>query len=103
MVMSEYVVIAAVGGFAYNLVPLLELWKTPKESRPDFRECLYWLPYLAWPILAGFLLYLYESPDLKLSKLLAFHIGVSAPLAIRAMMKVLPVTPDKISLEDQNQ
>ncbi|OGL42890.1 MAG: hypothetical protein A2042_01965 [Candidatus Schekmanbacteria bacterium GWA2_38_11] len=101
--MNEYILIAACGGFAYNVVPLLELWKTPKESRPDFGELLYWLPYIAWPFLAGFLLYLYESPELKLSKLLAFHIGVSAPLVIRTMIQVLPVTPDKIKLEDLNQ
>jgi hypothetical protein len=101
--MSKYVMIAALGGFAYNVVPLLELWKKPKESRPDFGDLLYWLPYVAWPLLAGFLLYLYEGPELKLSKFLAFHIGVSAPLAIRKMIEVLPVTPDKIKLKDQNQ
>jgi len=92
-----------VGGLTYNVVPLLEFWKTPKESRPDFRDFFYLLPYVAWPLLAGFLLYLYEGPELKLSKLLAFHIGISAPLAIRKMIEVLPVTPDMIRLKDQNQ
>ena len=101
--MSEYILISAVGGFTYNIVPLLELWKTSKESRPDFKDWLYWLPYFVWPLLAGFLLYLYESPDIKVTKFLAFHIGISTPLIIRKMIEVLPVTPDEIKLEDQNQ
>jgi len=101
--MDQYIIIAAFGGLAYNVVPLLELWKTPKESRPDLSEWLYWLPYVIWPFLAGFLLYLYESPEMKLSKLLAFHIGITAPLAIRTMIQILPVTPTSIALEDQEQ
>ena len=100
---SEHVIIAAMGGFAYNVVPLLELWKTPKESRPDFRDIFYWLPYLGWPILAGFLLYLYESPELIISRLLAFHIGISAPLAIRKMIEMLPIIPAKVKLKDNKQ
>ena len=101
--MSEYIVISAIGGFTYNVVPLLELWKTPKESRPDFKDILYWLPYFAWPILAGFLLYLYEIPDMKITKLLAFHIGLSAPLIIRKMIEVLPVSPEAVKLKDDDQ
>lgn len=75
----------------------------PKEARPNLRELLYWLPYIIWPLLAGFLLYLYEDPDLKLSKLLAFHIGISAPLIITTMIQVLPDIANKINLKDQNQ
>lgn len=101
--MSEYVMIAAAGGLTYNVVPLLELWKTPKNSRPDLKDILYWLPYLVWPIVAGFLLYLYESPTITFSKIIAFHIGLSAPLAIRKMIDVLPVIPSKVILTDKNQ
>ena len=101
MIMNEYIIIAAVGGLAYHVVPLLELWKTPKESRPDFKELLYWVPYLVWPLLAGFLLYLYQSPEIKITRLLSFHIGISAPLIIRKMME-LP-EPERIKLTDQDQ
>jgi len=101
--MSENVIIAAIGGFIYNIVPLLELWKTPRESRPDFHSIIYWIPYLVWPFLAGFLYYLYESPDFIAGKLMAFHIGITAPLAFRKMIEVLPVIPDKIRLRDKRQ
>jgi hypothetical protein len=100
---SENVIMAALGGLVYNIVPLLELWKMPVESRPDFRNLLYWIPYLIWPLLAGFLYYLYESPEFVTSKLIAFHIGVTAPLAFRKMIEVLPVIPAKIKLRDGNQ
>ena len=102
--MSENIIIAAVGGLTYNIVPLLELWKTPKESRPDFKEWLYWVPYVVWPLLAGFLLYLYEeSPGIKITRFLSFHIGISAPFIIRKMMEVLPIQPAQISLKDNKQ
>lgn len=101
--MNEYIIISAVGGLTYNLVPLLELYKTPKESRPDFKDFFYWLPYFAWPLLAGFLLYLYDSPNMKVTKLLAFHIGISAPLIIRKMIEILPVAPESVKLKDQDQ
>ncbi len=101
--MNEYIIIAAVGGLTYNIVPLLELWKNPKESRPDFKDLFYWVPYLVWPLLAGFLLYLYQSPGVQITKFLSFHIGISAPLIIRKMIEVLPVEPEKIKLTDQDQ
>lgn len=101
--MSEYVIIATMGGLIYNIIPLLELWKTPKESRPDFCDVFYWLPYFVWPLLAGFFLYLYEAPGQSLNKLLAFHIGLSTPLALRKMIEVLPVIPRQITLRDQDQ
>ncbi len=101
--MNEYIIIAAVGGLTYNVVPLLELWKTPKESRPDFKDLFYWVPYLVWPLLAGFLLYTYQSPGVKITRFLSFHIGISAPLIIRKMMEVLPVEPEKIKLTDKDQ
>jgi len=101
--MNEYIIIAAVGGLTYNVVPLLELSQTPKESRPDFKDFLYWVPYFIWPFLAGFLLYLYQSPEMKITKLLSFHIGISAPLLIKQMMRAFPIEPDRIKLKDQDQ
>ncbi|MDY0282704.1 MAG: hypothetical protein RBR35_19385 [Salinivirgaceae bacterium] len=99
----EHLIIAAIGGFTYNVVPLLELWKTPKQSRPNLGEWLYWLPYFIWPLLAAFLLYLYEEKDFTPSKLIAFHIGITAPLAIRKFMEVLPIIPSQVTLRDKDQ
>jgi hypothetical protein len=98
--MNEYVFIAAGGGFVYNILQLLELQNKSRESRPDFKDVIYWLPYLAWPILGGFLAYVYQTPENPLSKLLALHIGVSCPLIFRQMVQILPV---KVKLTDENQ
>jgi hypothetical protein len=101
--MSENVMIAAAGGFLYNVIPLLEVWKKSRESRPDFHDIWYWIPYFIWPFLAGFLYYLYQSPEFITSKIIAFHIGLTAPLAFRKMIEVLPVIPEKIKLKDAHQ
>jgi hypothetical protein len=101
--MSEHIWLAAFGGLAYNILPLLELQLKPKESRPDFKDIIYWLPYLIWPFMSGLLAYAYESPQTPLNKMLALHIGLSAPLIFRQLVQVLPFNPKKVKLADRNQ
>lgn len=98
--MSEHIWLAAVGGFAYNVIPLLELQWKPKESRPDFKSVIYWLPYIIWPVLGGILAYAYESPQSPLNKLLALHIGLSTPIILRQMIQTLPFNPRQVKLAD---
>jgi hypothetical protein len=101
--MSEHIWLAALGGFVYNLLPLLELQSKPKETRPDFCDIIYWLPFLFWPFLSALLAYAYESPQTPLSKMLALHIGLSAPLIFRQMIQVLPINPKQVKLADLDQ
>jgi hypothetical protein len=84
------VVLAAIGGLVVNVLSLLELQNVPKDRRPDFSDPLYWLPFLAWPILGGIVGYLYNDATSPLGKLVAFHIGVSSPLILRTMVTVIP-------------
>lgn len=81
---------AAVGGLTVNVLNLLELQHIPKDRRPDFRDPLYWLPFAVWPLLGGFVGYLYNEASSPLGKLVAFHIGVSSPLILRTMTNVIP-------------
>jgi hypothetical protein len=89
-ILTAPVVLAAIGGVVINVLNLLELQHVPKERRPDFRDFLYWLPFFAWPLLGGIVGYLYNDSDSPLGKLVAFHIGISSPLILRAMANVIP-------------
>lgn len=89
-VLSTPVVLAAIGGLAVNLLNLLELQQVPKERRPDFADWLYWFPFLMWPIIGGVVGFLYNDLASPLSKLAAFHLGVSSPLILRSLASAIP-------------
>ena len=84
------IILAAIGGLVINVLNLLELQNVPKDRRPDFHDWLYWLPFFAWPLLGGIVGYLYNDSASPLGKIVAFHIGISSPLILRAMANVIP-------------
>ncbi len=84
------IVLAGVGGLVVNILSLLELQHVPKDRRPDFHDFLYWLPFVTWPLLGGFVGYLYNDSSSPLGKLVAFHIGLSSPLILRTMVSAIP-------------
>lgn len=88
------VVMAAIGGLSICLLNLAELRHVPKESRPDL-DLVYWLAFLIWPVLAGFVAYVHNDPVHPLGKLLAFQIGLSCPLILRSMSSVIPFQIEK--------
>jgi hypothetical protein len=90
-VFSTSVILAMIGGLTINLLNLLELQNVPKERRPDFKDLLYWLPYLVWPILGGIVAFIYNDVTSPLGKLVAFHLGLSTPLILRTMANIIPV------------
>jgi len=81
---------AAFGAFAVKLLELAELHKVPKIKRPDLKDWLYWIAFPIMPILGGGLAYVYISSDIVLSPILAFNVGASAPLIIRAAAQANP-------------
>ncbi len=83
------ILFAAFGGFAINLLNLMELQNVEKDKWPDFRAPIYWLPFFVWPILGGVLAYAYET-ETDLNAILAINIGVSAPLIIRGFAAASP-------------
>lgn len=101
--MNEHIFIAAAGALIYNVLQFLEVLSKPRASQPDFKSWLYWLPYAIWPVLGGFLAYVYQTPTTPLSKFVSFHIGLSSPLILRQMVQSLPIVPNKIPLKDDDQ
>ena len=85
------VCIAAAGGFAIQLLNLLELKHVPKDKRPDLKDWLYWLPFLGMPIISGFVCYVYLSSGFQIKPILGLHIGASAPLILRAAASAIPL------------
>jgi hypothetical protein len=83
-------ILAFFGGLAVNLLNLMELQNVPKDRRPDFKDPLYWLPYVIWPLMGGLLAYIYEASNNPLKPIIAFQVGASAPLIIRAMARAVP-------------
>ena|SRR5712691_10110025 len=94
--MSAAIVLAAFGGFAINILHLMEYAKRPKIERPDFKDILFYVPYLAWPVLGGVLAYAYVESGVQLSPILALNVGLSAPLILRAMVEANPIKPSAI-------
>ena len=83
--MMDPLIAAANGGFAPKFCDLMGLDKIPKNQRPDFRDWVYWLPFIGMPIVGAALAYIYIQSNMPLSPILAFNVGVSAPLIIRSM------------------
>lgn len=83
-------ILAFLGGLAVNLLNLMELQNVPKDRRPDFKDLLYWLPYVIWPLMGALLAFLYQETDTQMSRLLAFQVGASAPLILKAMARAIP-------------
>lgn len=105
--MKQTIILAAVGGLIYNVLPLLELQKTPKADRPNFKDWLFWLPFFIWPLLAGLLGFAYTSSSPSgapstMTPLLALNVGLSAPLILRAMAQANPFQKKVQLLPDSN-
>jgi hypothetical protein len=86
--MNELVFYGVAGGIVVDLLYLLELRNVPEEQRPPIGDWLYWLPYVVWPILGGFLAHLFLTECCPAP--VAFQIGLSAPLILRAMASTIP-------------
>jgi len=101
--MVEPIIIGALGGLLYYLLPFFEMCNRPKESRPDFKD-VFWFPFiLIGPLLGGFVVYLHQQPNYPLSKWLSFQIGVSSPLILKQILQSLPIMPREVHLKDDNQ
>nr|VFK62654.1 MAG: hypothetical protein BECKUNK1418G_GA0071005_10267 [Candidatus Kentron sp. UNK]VFK70562.1 MAG: hypothetical protein BECKUNK1418H_GA0071006_10327 [Candidatus Kentron sp. UNK] len=98
--MDTEIALACIGGFSVNLLQLMEYSKLPKPERPDFKDLLFWLPYLVWPVLSGVLAFAYIESGISLSPLLTLNIGLSAPLIFRAMLEANPMKPNSIDPGD---
>jgi hypothetical protein len=90
--MTDYllILIAAGGGLALQLLNLLELPQLKKNDRPDFKDWVYYIPYIVNPLLGAFITFVYLKTNTTLNPVLALHIGASAPVILRTMASTLP-------------
>jgi len=82
------------GGFILSVMNLVQDSKRPKVDRTT-KDFLYCFLFIAWPVIGGFLVYIYAASGYKLDGLLAFTTGLTAPTTITSLMA--KTTPDRLS------
>ncbi|WP_316748538.1 hypothetical protein [Pedobacter gandavensis] len=88
--MNEGIMLSILGGVGIQLFSLIELHKTPKKQRPDFKDIFYYLPWIINPFFSWLIGYAYFSGLQDVNKLLAIHIGASAPLIFNTLTASSP-------------
>lgn len=86
----EPIILSALGAFCLQALQLTEVYNLPKSKRPDFKDVFYWLPYFINPFIGGVLGYIYFFGKQDFSKVLALHVGASAPLILRTLANQIP-------------
>lgn len=94
--MQESLLCAAGGGLAMSILGLVELQTVPRDRWPDFRSVLYWVPFVALPLLGLGLAYVYLRSGVELKPLMAANVGASAPLLVRALASTVPKASPKV-------
>ena len=79
------ILIAAFGGFLLNMMNLWDDSKKPKSDRVP-KDGLYWIFFVAWPVIGAALAYVYLLDGSHLRPLLALSVGLGAPTTIRSLM-----------------
>lgn len=89
-IFSEPIVLSIIGGLLYQLFPIIENAKKNRKSKPDqFNwRLLFILPFYC--LLAGIIGYVYFEGIEEVNKVMALHVGASAPLILRALGSSLP-------------
>lgn len=89
----ENYIFGALGGFAVNVVSLIEL-KNPNKK--ILKKLGFWFKFFGLPILGLIIVAVYSGSNIILTPVLSFHLGISAPLIIKSMATVAP-TKDSIN------
>jgi hypothetical protein len=76
-----------------DVLNIAELQNVARERRPDFADIIYWIPYLAWPIIGALLVYIYIVTKIEVNALFAFQTGLAAPLILKSLSNVIPKHP----------
>ncbi|GHO98352.1 hypothetical protein KSF_084000 [Reticulibacter mediterranei] len=81
-------IIAFAGGWIGVVFELMELSHTPSTKRPKtFKDPYYKLRFFGLPFIAATLGLLYQLSNFNLTPVVAFNIGVSAPLIIKSFIR----------------
>ena len=94
----QVILIGVVGGLAAELLRWFNLRDTLHNELPEWsRSWLYWLVTVFMSLVGGLLVYLYIQSGTKMSAILAFNIGISAPLILAKLAsEAPPIVPGKV-------
>ena len=90
---TEGVILSALGGLAYPLLTLLERIQQPNAKKIDLKDLSFYVSIIIYVFLASIVGYIYfhGKGTLEVSdRLLAFHVGITAPLLVRTLATALP-------------
>jgi len=92
-IFTEGVILSALGGLAYPLLTLLERIQQPNAKKIDLKDMSFYVSVLIYVFMASVVGYIYfhgkENFEVN-DRLLAFHVGITAPLLIRTLATALP-------------
>lgn len=82
------------GAFLLGILRLGEMASIPKLQRPPtFSDWVWIVQFVGLPLVGGAVAWLYCVDGTMLKPLLTVHIGLSAPLILKAMAAVVPAKP----------
>jgi len=92
-IFTEGVILSALGGLAYPLLSLLERIQQPNAVKIDLKDLSFYVSILIYVFLASVIGYIYFNDKLEFGvndRLLAFHVGITAPLLVRTLATAIP-------------
>jgi hypothetical protein len=93
--MPNYILIPGIAALFAQLLNLLELTKLEPSRRPDFKDFVYWLPYIIGPVVGGFAGYFSFHDNINsYTTMLGVQVGIAAPLTLKGFANVIPKLPN---------
>lgn len=77
------IIAAAFGGLAPRLIDMALLSHIPERQRPNI-DFYYAIPFIVMPFISAMIAYIYIQSNIPLTPLLAFNVGISAPLIVKS-------------------
>lgn len=92
-VFTEGVILSAAGGLSYPFLMLLERIQQPNASKIDLKDSSFYVSILIYFFLSSVVGYIYFNGRVDFGvndRLLAVHVGITAPLLLRSLATALP-------------
>ena len=94
--MDAYILLPAFAGLVAQILNLMDALKVDPSRRPNFKDWIYWIPYILGPILGGFAGYysFHDNPE-SFTTPLGVQVGIAAPLLLKGLASAVPTTINK--------